>query len=46
MTDEAFARFEERLRGNDLQAILNRLEQDLKSEQITSEVFAIIQAMK
>lgn len=46
MTDDAVARYEQELNRNDLEALWNRLEQDLKSEQITTEVFAIIQAMK
>lgn len=46
MTDEAVVRYEQRLKSNDLEAVSNGLEQDLKSERITSEVFAIIQAIK
>lgn len=46
MTDEAVVRYEQELKSNDLQTILNRLEQDLKSEQITTEVFAVMEAMK
>jgi hypothetical protein len=46
MTDEAVVRYEQHLKSNDLQAVLKRLEQDLQSEQITTEVFAIIEAMK
>lgn len=46
MTDDAVARYELELNRNDLDAVWNRLEQDLKSEQITTEVFAVIQAMK
>lgn len=46
MTDEAVARYEQLLKTNDLEAIFNYLEQDLKSEQVTTEIFAIIEAMK
>jgi len=45
MTDEAVARYEQQLRRNDLESLLNQLDHDLKSEQITTEVLAIIQAM-
>ncbi len=46
MTDEAFSRYERFLKGNRLDAIFGQIDQDLKSEQITTEVFAIVQAMK
>ncbi|HKR61670.1 MAG TPA: hypothetical protein VJS64_18430 [Pyrinomonadaceae bacterium] len=46
MTDEAFNRYEQRLKNGDLNAISARIDEDLKTEQITSEVFAIVQAMK
>jgi hypothetical protein len=46
MTDEAVARYEQALKRNDLEAVLNRSEQVLESEQITTEVFAVIEAMK
>ena len=46
MTDDAFSRYERFLQGNRLDAILGQIDQDLKAEQITTEVFAIIQAMK
>lgn len=46
MTDEAVVRYEQQLKRNNLESLLNRLEQDLKSEQITTEIFAIVEAMK
>jgi hypothetical protein len=46
MTDEAVIRYGQQLKSNDLAGVLNQLDQDLKTEQITTEVFAIIQAMK
>jgi len=46
ITDEAFNRYEYSLKKGDLNKVFARIEQDLKTEQITSEVFAIIQAMK
>jgi hypothetical protein len=45
MTDEAFSDYERRLKSGDLNSVSGRIEQDLKSEQITTEVFAIIEAM-
>jgi hypothetical protein len=38
--------YEQNLRSDNLNAVFKRAEQDLKSEQITSEVFAMIQAVK
>jgi hypothetical protein len=46
MTDESVGRYEQNLRRNDLQSVLKRMELDLKSEQITTEVFAIVQSMR
>jgi hypothetical protein len=46
MTDDAFIRYERYLKSNDLNAVFGKIDQDLKTEQITTEVFAIIQAMK
>ncbi|MGH9942886.1 MAG: hypothetical protein ACRD9R_11085 [Pyrinomonadaceae bacterium] len=46
MTDAALSRYEQRLKSGDLEAVRKRLEQNLKDEQITTEVFAIIEAMK
>jgi len=46
MTDEAVARYEQQLKNNDLQSLTRQMEQDLKSEQLTGEVFAVIEAMK
>jgi hypothetical protein len=46
MTDEAFSRYERSLKSNDLKAIFGKIDEDLKSEQITTEVFAIVQSMR
>jgi hypothetical protein len=46
MTDEASNRYERHLKGNDLNAIFGQIDQDLKADKITTEVFAIIRAMK
>ncbi|HKO41658.1 MAG TPA: hypothetical protein VJU84_00085 [Pyrinomonadaceae bacterium] len=46
MTDESVGRYEQNLRRNDLQSVLKRMELDLESEQITTEVFAIVQSMR
>ena len=46
MTDEALRRYEQQLQSGSLVEISKRAEQDLKAEQITSEVFAIVQALK
>jgi hypothetical protein len=45
ITEEAFVRYQQLLKTNDLTPVLNRLDQDLKSEQITTELFAIIQSI-
>jgi hypothetical protein len=45
MTDEAVVRYEQQLRRSDLESLSSQLNHDLKSEQITTEVLAIIQAM-
>jgi hypothetical protein len=46
LTEDAFTRYQQLLKTNDLTPVFNRLDEDLKSEQITSEVFAIIQTIK
>jgi hypothetical protein len=46
ITEDAFARYQQLLKTNDLPTVLNRLDEDLKSEQITTEVFALIQTIK
>ncbi|MGH9942887.1 MAG: hypothetical protein ACRD9R_11090 [Pyrinomonadaceae bacterium] len=46
MTDEAMRRYEQHLKDGDLEAIQTRIGEDLKAEQITTEVFAIIDAMR
>ena len=46
MTDEAVARYQVHLKRNDLESVLNELDRDVKSEQISTEVRAIIQAIK
>jgi hypothetical protein len=45
MTNEADVRYERQLKMGDLNAVLKSLDQDLKSEQITSEIAAMTQAM-
>jgi hypothetical protein len=46
ITEDAFRRYERQLKDNNLAAVLDGLDQDLKTEQITSEVFAMVQALK
>lgn len=46
ITEDAFARYQQLLKTNDLTPVLNRLDEDLKSEQITTEVFALLQTVK
>jgi hypothetical protein len=46
MTDDAFIRYERFLKGNRFDVILGQIDQDLKAEQITTEVFAIVQSMR
>lgn len=46
ITDDAMHRYERALKDSDLQSVINAAGEDLKTEQITSEVFAIIQGMK
>ena len=46
MTDEALSQYEQHLKSGDLEAVAKRIERDLKDEQITTEVFAIIDAMR
>ena len=43
ITEDAFARYQQLLKTGDLTPVLNRLDGDLESEQITTEVLAIIQ---
>ena len=45
ITDASLRWYKQHLERNDFNAVLKRAEQDLKSEQITTEVFAMIQAM-
>ncbi len=45
ITDYAATRYEQHLQGGDLNAALRRVEQDLKAEQITTEVFAIVKGV-
>ena len=45
ITNEAASRYQQQLNNGGFKAVLNSLDQDLKSEQITSEVAAVIQAM-
>jgi len=46
ITDEVMHRYEQSLKIGDLESLVKASEQDLKTEQITTEVFAIIQGMK
>jgi len=46
ITDSALRWYREKLSANDLEAVYKRAEQDLKTEQITTEVFAMLRAMK
>jgi hypothetical protein len=46
ITEEAFIRYQQLLKNNDTTHVLNGLDEDLKSEQITTELFAIIQTIK
>ena len=43
ITEDAFARYQQLLKTGDLTPVLNRLDDNLKSGQITTEVLAIIQ---
>lgn len=46
ITSDASQRYEKSLKEGDIEAVVKSAGQDLSAEQITSEVFAIIQAMK
>jgi hypothetical protein len=46
MTAGARQWYEERLGSNDFKSVLKRLDEDLNSEQITSEVYNLLQAVK
>ena len=46
ITEDAFRRYERQLKDNKLPAVVNGLDYDLKTQQITSEVFAMVQALK
>jgi hypothetical protein len=46
ITDDALRRYEAELKNGSMERIFARAEADLKTEQITTEVFAIIQGMK
>ena len=46
ITEDAFARYQQLLKTNDLTSVLKHLDNDLKSEQIATEVFAIIQTIR
>jgi len=46
ITDEVMHRYEQSLKTGDLQSLVKASAQDLETEQITTEVFAIIQGMK
>jgi hypothetical protein len=46
MTDDTMKIYEQHLKAGNLDAVIKRVEQDLKNQVITTEVSAIIQAMK
>lgn len=46
ITDDIMQKYDKLLKAGDLDSILRRIENDLKSEAITTEVFAVVQAMK
>lgn len=46
ITEETLTAYEQHLKGGDIKGIRARAERDLKAEQITSEVFSVLQAMK
>jgi hypothetical protein len=46
ITEDAFARYQQLLKTNNLTSVLNRLDEDLKSEQITTEVLALLRTIK
>jgi hypothetical protein len=46
ITDDIMQKYDKQLKAGNLDSILRRVENDLKSEAITTEVFAIVQAMK
>ena len=46
ITDQVMQRYERLLKNGDLASVINSSDPDLKAEQITTEVFAILQGMK
>jgi hypothetical protein len=46
ITDEAFNRYQQMLNNHDLNSLLAHLDEDLRLEQITTELFAIIEATR
>ena len=46
ITDQALQRYEAQLKNGGLDKIFAHAEEDLRAEQITTEVFAIIQGLK
>lgn len=46
ITDDALRRYKAQLQRNSVADLFNRLDEDLRSEQITTEVFAIIQSIR
>jgi hypothetical protein len=46
ITDETLGRYQQSLKNGDLKAVSKQAEQDLKADQITREVFAIIEALR
>jgi len=46
MTDNAMQKYDRLLKAGNLDSVLRRIENDLKSKAITTEVFAVVQAIK
>jgi hypothetical protein len=46
ITEDIMQKYDKQLKAGDLDSVLRRIENDLKSEAITTEVFAVVQAMK
>ncbi len=46
ITDDIMQKYDKQLKAGNLDSILRSVENDLKSEAITTEVFAVVQAMK
>lgn len=46
ITDDIMQKYDKQLKAGNLDSVLRRVENDLKSEAITTEVFAVVKAMK